>query len=418
MLLVPATPSKAEDRASFYEPCISVTDASCIESVVALTADGRQIEGVPTGRYNFGPLSLNDAYLSKIDGRRAEWNFTGLKFKNGTSKATIASWYWPGNYLHCWNDGTCVRNEEELDLYMRPSDLDGYRQPVILNSEDGAVVCPSNPQNCNIGSPPWEFGDGFKFEVTVRAPKSFAPAFTQGRTKNLMVSKTREASGFNVYRIDFSPLSLDNVYFALADMFAIKHGLYTTDEPAVWLYGQANNHSSPLGSCVAIGGLAVVSNAFTMSAPVWNKVTQTIDVQLAASHIRTDGELNSGYLEVRVPLKMAECMWGITLRDKVQARFSLTYDDGTPDEVMTVVGGLQKNDYVLISAGFHYSSPKVSIKLDDSPVSESKPNEMSASASSPKFKKTTITCVGTKNKKLTKKVTAVGPKCPAGYKKK
>jgi hypothetical protein len=36
-------------------------------------------------------------------------------------------------------------------------------------------------------------------------------------------------------------------------------------------------------------------------------------------------------------------------------------------------------------------------------------------SSNPVVKKTTITCV---KGKLTKKVTAVNPKCPAGYKKK
>jgi hypothetical protein len=419
LTLLPALAAQAADATRFYEPCTSKTEEACIESVIGISGDGLRVAGVPTGRYNYGPLSSNDAYLAKIDGRRAEWDFPGLKFTNGNSKATIATWYWPSNFLHCWNNGVCAKNEEEIDLYMRPSDLDGARPPVILNSSDGKIVCPNNPQNCNIGSPPWEFGEGFKFEVSLRTPKAFRPAFTQGRTRSLQIEKLRESETFNVYRMSFSPLSLDNVYFALADIFAIDHGLYTTDEPAIWLYGQNNNHARPLGSCVSIGGLSVVTNAFTMTAPSWNYSTQTLDVKLAASHVRTDGSLNEGYLEVRVPLKMASCMWGIELRDKVQARFALTYEDGSPSEVLTVVGGIQNNDYVLISAGFHYSSPKVSIKLDGAKVTASQPLEEPTSVIPPvTAKKTTITCVSTKNKKLTKKVTAVGPKCPAGYKKK
>jgi hypothetical protein len=55
--------------------------------------------------------------------------------------------------------------------------------------------------------------------------------------------------------------------------------------------------------------------------------------------------------------------------------------------------------------GFTFSSPTISVKL-------------SQTAAPVAAKKITITCVSTKNKKLTKKVTAVGPKCPAGYKKK
>jgi hypothetical protein len=416
-LLTPRV-AHAEDFVSFFEPCKTSTESECIESVVAVSDGGERVVGVPTGRYVSGPLSWNDAYLSHIDGDRVEWNFAGLKFSNGSGKALIASWYWPENALHCWNNGSCLRNEEEVDLYMRPSDLDHARPSVVLNNEDGLIVCPKNPTNCNIGSPPWEFGDGVKFEFSFRAPKGFSPAYTQGRTKDLQVLKTRTTKSFNVYRVNFAPLTLDNVYFGLADMFAIKHGLYRTDEPAIWLYGQNNNHANPLGSCVSIGGLSVVSNAFTMSAPTWNSRSKSIEVQLAATHVRTDGKLNEGYLEVRVPLKMAECMWGIELRDKVQAKFALTYDDGAPDEILTVVGGIHQSDYVLISAGFHYSSPRVSIKLDSTPLAESVLLEAQTQQVQSKTKLSTITCVNQKNKVLTKKITAVGPKCPTGYKKK
>jgi hypothetical protein len=61
----------------------------------------------------------------------------------------------------------------------------------------------------------------------------------------------------------------------------------------------------------------------------------------------------------------------------------------------------EKDGWLHLAAyGFTFSSPTISVKL---------------SQAKPLAKKTTITCV---KGKLTKKVTAVGPKCPAGYKKK
>jgi hypothetical protein len=57
-------------------------------------------------------------------------------------------------------------------------------------------------------------------------------------------------------------------------------------------------------------------------------------------------------------------------------------------------------------AGFGYSAPSIRIKMSKNAI---RPAESMAS------KKTTITCVKGKN---TKKVTAIKPNCPAGYKKK
>jgi hypothetical protein len=65
--------------------------------------------------------------------------------------------------------------------------------------------------------------------------------------------------------------------------------------------------------------------------------------------------------------------------------------------------------------GFHYSAPTIKIAGNYvKPSIESTPSP-TASAKPAIIKKTTITC---KKGKTSKKVTAVTPKCPSGYKKK
>jgi hypothetical protein len=67
------------------------------------------------------------------------------------------------------------------------------------------------------------------------------------------------------------------------------------------------------------------------------------------------------------------------------------------------------NGYVYFrAAGFHYSVPKIKVSVIDAV-----PTPKATTAASKKM--STITCV---KGKLSKKVTAVSPKCPTGYKKK
>jgi hypothetical protein len=67
------------------------------------------------------------------------------------------------------------------------------------------------------------------------------------------------------------------------------------------------------------------------------------------------------------------------------------------------------NGYVYFrAAGFHYSVPKIKVSVIDAVPT---PKATTAAAK----KMVTITCV---KGKLSKKVTAVSPKCPTGYKKK
>jgi hypothetical protein len=103
---------------------------------------------------------------------------------------------------------------------------------------------------------------------------------------------------------------------------------------------------------------------------------------------------------------------------------SITYEDGSASSVATVIGKKIENDYLIITSGFHFSSPNVAIKIvkgSQSAAPEAMAPEPAATPEpvaqpiSVAVKKMTITCV---KGKTTKKVTAVKPICPAGYKKK
>jgi hypothetical protein len=121
--------------------------------------------------------------------------------------------------------------------------------------------------------------------------------------------------------------------------------------------------------------------------------------RVGSLHYLPDGKTAfEGMYDLVMDSKAARCLYGFTSAP-LAATINVVGGDGESKVATTVVS--EKNGWLKLAAyGFTFSSPTISVKLTQ--------------AATP-AKKTTITCV---KGKLTKKVTAVGPKCPAGYKKK
>jgi hypothetical protein len=128
-----------------------------------------------------------------------------------------------------------------------------------------------------------------------------------------------------------------------------------------------------------------------------------------------NGELSRGTYDLSLKADFARCLYGIS-GTAVRATVSIISESGTAVNAVTVVN--EKNGWLNFAArGFTYSSPTIKVKL--SQAEEVKPTPTptpSATATAkPVAKKTTITCV---KGKTSKKVTAIAPKCPSGFKKK
>jgi hypothetical protein len=94
----------------------------------------------------------------------------------------------------------------------------------------------------------------------------------------------------------------------------------------------------------------------------------------------------------------------------------VTYADGNPIVGTSTIKVYQGWVYIKI-ADFTFSSPTFRIKAIETKQVEPAPivTATPTPSAKPVVKKTTITCV---KGKITKKVTALTPKCPSGYKKK
>jgi hypothetical protein len=113
----------------------------------------------------------------------------------------------------------------------------------------------------------------------------------------------------------------------------------------------------------------------------------------------TKKEMNSYDLALRSDV--ARCLYGFTAAP-IGATIEVVSQFGEKQVAVTTVN--EKNGWLHLAAkGFTFSAPTVSVKLTQQAQAPTA------------LKKTSITCV---KGKTTKKVTAVNPKCPTGYKKK
>jgi hypothetical protein len=110
---------------------------------------------------------------------------------------------------------------------------------------------------------------------------------------------------------------------------------------------------------------------------------------------------------------VARCIYGFS-RAPISATLEITSSDGTPQIATTIIG--EKNGWVYLRAkNFGFSDPIIKAKLSQEPEVVVTPTPTPIVTTKPAAKKFTVTCV---KGKTTKKVTAVKPACPKGFKKK
>jgi hypothetical protein len=168
-----------------------------------------------------------------------------------------------------------------------------------------------------------------------------------------------------------------------------------------------NDGQSAFGVDGLTGDMVVSSNGVCdLSTPVWNAADKEFTFTAAAPHFAPDGTtLNYGFYKAVIPAADAKLLWGLeNPNDAVKAlnvQIITAVNEGN-NLVSTI--GVRNGKIIIDISGFHYSRPKlkVSLKKDWKPAKKM-------------LNKTTITCTMGKS---VKKITAVKPMCPRGYKKK
>jgi len=169
--------------------------------------------------------------------------------------------------------------------------------------------------------------------------------------------------------------------------------------------------------CADQGFTATMMNAPLAGQPYWDYQKESLVFNIFGPHLNPIGELNKGFFQVIFHKAWLDCRFpGNTLSTAAELKVSILDDAGVPQVAVTNVK--MKNEIIEIYAsGFHYSAPRIEVTRQSSKSSTAPVKTSWYSDNWPEVvvaTKTTITCA---KGKVTKKVTAIKPVCPSGYKK-
>jgi hypothetical protein len=220
-------------------------------------------------------------------------------------------------------------------------------------------------------------------------------------------SLMRDITGYNQFYMDeflaWLPVLGDKADFS-PTLWSIR-GMQGTGS-----YGQCASSTSVAG--------VVSTNAtqYLDGPPTFDRSTQELNYKVASTHYLSDGSINKGTYDLVIDSKVARCIYGFS-NAPINAKIEITSSDGQNQIAVTNVS--ERDGWIhLVARGFTFSNPTLKVKLSQEKT-EVKPKPSpsatpSTTASTLKLK-VSITCI---KGKMTKKVTAVNPKCPTGYKKK
>jgi hypothetical protein len=394
---VPVPEANAVEPLTPILSCSTDPGFACIEKINVITPQGEKIATkISSTRFSETRTYAPSSVLN------TNWQFyevPGIKLAAGIGgKFLIRPFYFPTGNLDCFYN-PCVSGGEYVEFAIAPITHDG-----VSNLKDL----------------------GYSYEIFFRVPDNFLMTASTGRgMRTLDISKVSESEmalkpGFKNYRMKIEPMAYSS--FVLNEALngnLVDKAFEEADNGVVWFTGSKDSSVISLGDCKNIEAISVTGNIFYLNTPKWNPVTKSIEVGTTAPHFKSDGSLNNGYFQAKVTTEMAKCLWGVDLTKAVEAKISLNYENGENIQVETWSGKLIGNEYVLTASGFHFSSPKISFKLSEEAKVVAIPTPLASPEATlipqaVKFTRT-ITCV---KGKMLKKVTAVSPKCPTGYKKK
>ena len=211
--------------------------------------------------------------------------------------------------------------------------------------------------------------------------------------------------------VELSQYPYGNFAMNIIKTLASEVGDKSVAAPSVWSFKtMRNNISSGANDCITKGsGLKGIvttnSTTYSQGAPAFNQ--GELSYRVASLHNLPDGSEFKGSYDLILKSDVARCLYNFS-KAPISATIEVVNESGVTQIATTTVN--EKSGWLYLSAkNFTFSAPTVKVKLSQEGVSEtSKPAAAAA-------KKVTITCV---KGKTSKKVTAVKPVCPAGFKKK
>jgi hypothetical protein len=190
-----------------------------------------------------------------------------------------------------------------------------------------------------------------------------------------------------------------------------------------WSFGSTSYQGRNDAEGACFSDTSKLLGLVTTNAPIYGsgppKLTEGfLTYKVAGAHHNADGSVFKGTYDFALRSTVARCLYGFSSAP-IQSTVSVISGDGSVTNVASEIVQERDGWMTLSAKNFTFSAPIIRIKLSqakaEAPVQPSATPSAVAKTPSAVAKMTTITCV---KGKLIKKVVAVKPTCPKGYKKK
>jgi hypothetical protein len=441
--------SESKTWVSAILPVCGTELENCLESVKIFKSD----QAPTDAKYLKTVAGFSFASNPKLGNQRGVtpsiWDAPGVANAGGSTKYVVTPRliysFWNGHLNITDFQANVIPIVEKTDARYKPVSLEkgGDGSGNFKFFENGDF---SPTHSCVATDTGWcgyktDFSDGTRVELTLRLSNKVT-GWLHGRLKNPQINVKVQDKNFNTITIAADPVTIPIMYAELlkeeqpADIYQMVteaawggfrnpttawHSFQSEDPRSRFLISKVakaagdtaaatstswqvksiqagNDQTGCLKDASRLVGL-VTTNAMAYSGDAPSFIGNQLSYEVAGLHFMPDGKTAvEGTYDLAVRSDVARCLYGFS-KAPISATINVTGANGETKTATTVVN--EKDGWLKLAAyGFTFSSPTISVKLSQ--------------ASAP-AKKTTITCV---KGKLTKKVTAVGPKCPTGYKKK
>ena len=454
--------------------CKPTSQTSCIADVWAIDPSGKKIQGTVSKVVQDNPAQYVEenvaAGLPASHGLGAMWNFPGVKNSSGGSDFFVAVQDRLNGEKKSGDlvSATKYKDENFVAGIIPVNEISGAYG--VLHASDaqhgnGAWgSSPDGPANGPDGSPCLVtdrtycatkalFPDGYRFGMNLKLGSKPTGWFS-GRLGLPSITTADSGSGESI-SIEANPLLVPTLDFTvpnsqipdaakkiafngtqwgrggtknwqivgeqsdphmmdLLTAFTPAFGNKATSTNSIWSFKTmiGDESRNAIYKCnngaTAFGGL-VTSNALTYSdgAPAFDPQTGEMSYKVASPHYREDASIARGSYDLAVRSSVVRCLYKFTTAP-ISATISIQSEDGENQVATTVVN--EKDGWLYLSAnGFTFSSPTIAVKFTQDATAKPAATATSKVTS----QKSTITCTRGKS---SKKVTAVKPICPAGFK--
>jgi hypothetical protein len=416
--LLQAPVSFAEPKLQAVLPCSVSNELPCLDAITAIDSKGKSVKAIMLSKSRKYPQSFAGQSTQPVD--NYEWQIPGTKHENGNDRVSVNVMYFPYGAKYCWLENQCSTGVDEIILNLSGAWWDNQPAPTEFPNQPSNKMCGTkeNPQVCIRG---WGSDKNFQYSFDIKVSQDFSFSHANGEARNGSIYERINSKNEKILTISATPVDLSFIYTTDINTNTIltqQRADVTFAQLSAYIQSTKSDQSKWLEKCNYGKGMSLWYSGQLMSFPQWFPDDGSIGIGLASTHLRSDGTDNVGAFNIAMPLETAKCLWGVDLSKSISASISALYEETGSKEVVTTSTSVVNGYFNVNASGFHFSSPNFRVKLKQEVEASQSPTPSPESTAQPiavVIKKTTVTCI---KGKTSKKVIAVKPKCPAGYKKK